>query len=132
MNTKKLARYNATHAMSARIHLEDLQDKLSVARLRGDMAALMVQIHAAIAPELQAMRQADAILDNCTKGRPETGRNLCELGSLAKYDVAYRMGTIPGSLARENDSFAGLRVASMDKASDSTRGADNSLAMASN
>lgn len=82
---------------------------------------MLAKIHREIAPELDAMRRADAILDNCTKGRPETGRNETEAGSLDKYNVSYRMGTIPGSLARENDNFASLRVASMNKAGEDTR-----------
>ena len=74
------------------------------------------------AAELQAKRQADAILDNCVKGRP-TGTVDCERerGSLNKYDHVFSMGTIPGSLDKANDNFASLRVASMAKAGEDTR-----------
>jgi hypothetical protein len=99
-------------------HVRQLE---STAKVRGDMAALLVSIHGEIAPQLAAMRKADELLDNCTKGRPATGVNETQAGSLAKYEHVYSVGTIPGSLARENSAFAGLMVASMEQAGENTR-----------
>lgn len=93
----------------------------ATAKLRGDMAALHVAIHADVAPQLEAMRKADSILDNCTKGRPVTGTNETEAGSLDKYNHVYSMGSTPRDLARENTPFAGLMVASMEQAGEQTR-----------
>lgn len=87
----------------------------------GAMCAMLADIQNEIAPQLSAMRKADALLDNCAKGRPQTGTNETEAGSLEKYGHIYSMGTMPGSLAKENNSFAGLLTSSMDKAVEDTR-----------
>ena len=77
---------NPRKAMRYVIRLE------STAKVRGDMAALRATVESEVAPILAAMRQADALLDNCAKGRPVTGTNETSDGSLAKYDVVYGMG----------------------------------------
>lgn len=88
---------------------------------------LLANIHKEIAPVLRAMRQADSLLGDCVMGRPTKEQSekapLCERGSLDKYNpdlTAHRMGTVPGSLAKENTPFAGLLVAGMGKAETET------------
>mgnify|MGYP001439524640 CR=1 FL=1 len=82
---------------------------------------LLVNIHKAIAPELEAMRKADDFFTACV-GRPKGPVHCeCEPGSLAKYNVEHGQGVIPSSLAGENSAFATLYTESMDKAREHTQ-----------
>ena len=90
---------------------------------------LLANIHKAIAPVLADMRKADAILDNCTKGRPATGINETETDSLAKYGNVYTLRPCSqlGDLSGANNELAGAAyMAGLDKGETTTRNiADN-------
>lgn len=85
---------------------------------------LLAHIHAEVEPILTESRKADSLLDNCTKGRPASGVNETETGSLDKYSKVYTLRPCSqlGDLAGENDSLCGASyMQGADKAETTTR-----------
>ena len=89
--------------------------------------AMLASIHGEIAPVLKAMRQADIMLNNVgAKGRPVGTTKGVEMEPRAidKYNVEFRMASgrdVPGSLAGENDAFAGLYFSKSEQAREHTQ-----------
>lgn len=63
MNIKKLLKRNLSLPLSSRVHVADIQTSVSIAKVRGDNAALFASIHKEIEPELKAKREVDRIYD---------------------------------------------------------------------
>jgi hypothetical protein len=83
---------------------------------------LLAKIKKQVAPELDAMRKADDLLERCTVaslGIEKQGYS-CLVGD--KYNGhVYSMGTMESDLASANDSFSPLLNGSMEKAREHTQ-----------
>jgi len=62
MNFVKLARRNLTKPLEQRLSVAHIRDMASIARTRGNNAALMQQIHVEIAPKLAEMARRELAL----------------------------------------------------------------------
>lgn len=63
-NVKKLLAWNLKQPLEHRISLEEVESKEKMARVRGNNAALLEQIHLEIAEKLEVMHKADDFLEN--------------------------------------------------------------------
>ncbi len=61
MNVSKLVRSNLAKPMSTRVSLSDVQASVSVARMRGDCLALLVECNAS--PAMVAFRTREAMIE---------------------------------------------------------------------
>lgn len=121
MNASKVIQRAVELHINPRKAMKYVESIESIARVRGDLAALQATIHIEIDPELKRQQEVDDWFDCQTKGRPATGTNETEQGCLDKYNHVYSIGSIPGDMAKENSPFASLLVASMDKARENTQ-----------
>ncbi len=62
MNLNKLLKHNMARPIDARLSVADIRERESIARERGNMAALIADIDAS--PEMAAKRQWDAFINS--------------------------------------------------------------------